>query len=60
MKQKIHRDQLLFKWITENHEIVVGFRRVKHNKCQICGKRIPYNETICDECFKKVKKVSDK
>lgn len=60
MKQRIHREQLLFKWVTENHEIVIGLKRVKHNKCQICGKRISGNETICDDCFNKQKKISDK
>jgi uncharacterized OB-fold protein len=60
MKQRIHREQLMFKWFTGNHEIVVGFKKIKYNTCQICGKRIPYNETICDECFSQKKNISTK
>ena len=56
----IHREGLMFKWITRGHEIVVGFKNVKHNKCSVCGKRIPLGNTICDKCFEKEKKVSKK
>jgi len=57
---KIHREGLSFKWSTKNHEILVGFKKVEHGKCSICGKRIPFGNTICDECFEKEKKVSKK
>lgn len=60
MKQRIHRERLLFKWITKDHEIVVGFKSVKHSKCSQCGKTIPYGHTICDNCFKESKKISKK
>ena len=60
MKARIHREGLMFKWITRGHEIVVGFKNVKHNKCSVCGKRIPLGNTICDKCFEKEKKVSKK
>ena len=60
MKSKIHREGLMFNWITKHHEIIVGFKRVYRGKCSVCGKRIPYGNTICNECFKKDKKISKK
>ena len=53
MKTQIHREGLLFKWITKDYEIVVGFKRVGHGYCRVCGKRIPAGNNICDECFEK-------
>jgi len=50
----------MFNWITKDHEITVGFKRVGHSKCNICGKRIPSGNTICDICFEKEKNVSKK
>jgi NMD protein affecting ribosome stability and mRNA decay len=50
----------MFNWITKDHTIVVGFKRVLRGKCSECGKRIPSGNTICDECFKKDKKISKK
>jgi len=58
MKMRIHRDQLMFKWITKDHEIIIGFKHVRHGKCSVCGKRVPMGNTICDECFEKDKKIS--
>ena len=60
MKSQIHREGLMFNWITKEHEIVVGFRQIFRGKCSACGKRIPSGNTICDECFKKDKKISKK
>ncbi len=60
MKSQIHREGLMFNWITKDHEIVVGFRHVARGKCSICGRRVPSGNTICDECFKKDKKISKK
>jgi predicted amidophosphoribosyltransferase len=60
MKQRIHREDLLFQWITKDHEIVMGFKRVKHGICESCGRRIPQGETLCDTCFKEKKKMSKK
>jgi len=60
MKQRIHRDKFLFRWITKNHELIVGFKRVKHDRCTGCGKVIPFGNTLCDECFKKIKEFSKK
>ena len=60
MKHKIHRDRLMFKWITSNHEIVVGFKRVKNERCTGCGKIIPWGNNLCDDCFEKIKKFSKK
>jgi len=60
MKQKIHRDKLMFKWITENHQIVIGFKRMRHGKCSKCGKKIDIGSTLCDDCFKEEKKISRK
>jgi hypothetical protein len=60
MKTKIHREKLLFNWITKNHEITVGFKRVEHGRCSKCGKTIPWGNTLCNECFEKDKKVSGK
>ena len=57
---RIHREGLMFNWITKDHEITVGFKRVGHSKCNICGKRIPSGNTICDICFEKEKNVSKK
>jgi predicted amidophosphoribosyltransferase len=57
---EIHREGLMFKWSSKDYEITVGFRRVDHNKCSVCGKRIPKGNTICNECFEKEKKVSKK
>jgi len=60
MKQRIHRDRLMFRWITKNHEIVVGFKRMKYGKCTTCGKDIPPGNSLCDECFEKEKGISKK
>lgn len=57
---KIHRDGLMFTWITKDHEIHVGFTRVGHGKCNVCGARIPTGNNICDECFNKHKDISKK
>ena len=60
MKQKIHRNKLMFNWITKNHKIVVGFERVRHSKCSKCGRTISAGNNLCDDCFKEEKKVSKK
>jgi len=60
MKQRIHRDKLMFHWITKNHEIVAGFRRVRYGTCSKCGKSISEDETLCDACFAREKAVSKK
>jgi len=60
MKTRIRRKGLVFNWITKDYEIVVGFKRTGHDYCKICGKRIPSGSNICDECFKKEKKMSNK
>ena len=60
MKQRIHRDNMLFKWITENHEAVIGFKSINRNKCSKCGRPIPSGNNICDECFEKTKNISEK
>ena len=60
MRTKIHRDGLMFEWISENHKIIVGFKRVKYGRCAKCGKKIPEGHNICDECFDKEKKISNK
>jgi len=60
MKQKIHREKFMFDWITKNHKLVVGFERVKHGKCSRCGKTIDAGSTLCDDCFKREKKISKK
>lgn len=57
---RIHREGLMFKWITKGHEITVGFRKVARSKCSVCGRRIPSGNTMCDECFEKEKKISKK
>ena len=57
---RIHREGLMFNWITKDHEITVGFKRAGHGKCSICGKRIPIGNTICDICFEKEKNISKK
>ena len=58
---QIHREGLMFKWITKDHAITVGFKRVVgHGKCSVCGKRIPSGNTICDTCFEKQKNISKK
>jgi len=60
MKQRIHRDKLMFTWFTKDHEIMVGFKTVRHATCQKCGKSIPSGNTLCDACFAKDKDVSKK
>ena len=60
MKSEIHREGLMFNWITKDHAIVVGFKRVYRGKCSVCGRQIPTGNTICDECFQKDKKISKK
>lgn len=60
MKPQVHRDKLLFRWTTKNHEIVLGFKHVNHGKCNKCGKMIPLGNTLCDECFKEDKAISKK
>jgi len=60
MKQRIHRDKLMFTWFTKDHEIVVGFKTVRHGICQQCGKSIPSGNTLCDACFAKDKELSTK
>jgi predicted amidophosphoribosyltransferase len=60
MKQRIHRDKLMFQWITKNHEIVIGFKRVRYGTCSKCGKDIPLGNTLCDACFAKFKDYSKK
>jgi hypothetical protein len=57
---RVHRDNLMFRWITKNHEIVVGFKNVGHNKCVFCGKAVPLGDTVCDGCFDKGKSISKK
>ena len=56
----IHREGLMFKWTSKDHEITVGFKRVEHGKCNICGKTIKTGNTICNSCFEKEKKISKK
>lgn len=60
MTQRVHRDKLMFKWITKNHEIVVGFTHVKHGRCVRCGKDVPPGNTLCDTCFAQDKTMSKK
>jgi len=60
MKQKIHREKMMFNWFTKNHNIIVGIERVKRGKCSRCGKSIDANSTLCDDCFKLEKKISKK
>ena len=60
MKQKVHRDKLMFSWITQNHKLVMGFERFKHSTCSNCGKRIKTGNTLCDDCFVEQKQVSKK
>ena len=60
MKQRIHRDKLMFHWISKHHEIVVGFKRVRYGTCRSCGKSIREGDSLCDECFAKSKEVSTK
>ena len=60
MKQRIHREKFMFNWISKNHKIVVGFKHVRHGKCSKCGKTIAAGSTLCDDCFKKEKKISKK
>jgi len=50
----------MFHWITKHHEIVVGFKQVKYGTCRVCGKNIPEEESLCDQCFSKSKDVSKK
>jgi len=60
MKQKVHRKRLMFEWITKNHKLIVGFKRMKHGKCSKCGKTIDTGSNLCDNCFKEEKKISKK
>ncbi len=60
MAQRIHRERLMFRWITKNHEIVVGFKHMKYNTCTKCGKDIPQGNSLCDKCFEKSKAISKK
>jgi len=60
MRSEIHREGLMFDWITKNHKIIVGFKKINCGKCNNCGKAIPLGNSICDECFKKEKKISKK
>lgn len=60
MKQRIHRDKLMFHWISKHHEIVVGFKKVNYGSCRSCGKSIPSGESLCDLCFAQDKTVSKK
>jgi hypothetical protein len=60
MKQRIHRDKLMFHWFTKHHEIVAGFKRVRYGSCRQCGKSIPEGESLCDACFARDKDVSKK
>ena len=60
MKQKIHRERMMFNWSTKNHNIIVGIERVKRGKCSKCGKAIDTHSTLCDKCFKEEKKISKK
>jgi len=60
MKQRIHRDKLMFHWITKHHEIVVGFKKARYSTCRKCGKCIPEGDSLCDVCFAKDKAVSKK
>ena len=43
---QVHRDGLLFKWVTKDYEIVVGFKRVGHGRCKIC---LLYTSDAADE-----------
>ena len=60
MKSRIHRKNLMFRWVTKNHEIVAGINKVKHNKCSSCGQTISKGNSLCDDCFEKEKEVSKK
>jgi hypothetical protein len=60
MKSEVHREGLMFNWITKDHKIVVGFKRVNRGRCSVCGTRIPSGNNICDACFKKEKEISEK
>jgi len=57
---QIHREGLMFKWMTKDHHIVFGFKRANTGTCSVCGKRIPAGSNICDVCFNKEKKISKK
>ena len=57
MKQMIHREKFMFDWITKNHKLVAGFERVKHRNCSRCGKTIYAGSTLCDNFFKREKRV---
>lgn len=50
----------MFKWITKDHEIAVGFKHIGHGKCSICNAHTSKGSTICDKCFEQEKKVSKK
>jgi len=56
----VHREGLMFKWMTKNHNIFLGFKRVETGRCSSCGKRIPAGNTLCDACFNKEKDISNK
>lgn len=60
MKQRIHRDRLMFHWITKNHEIVIGLKRARYGTCRNCGKSISEGESLCDTCFAQEKSLSKK
>jgi len=60
MKQRIHRNKLMFHWITKHHEIVVGFKQARYGTCSKCGKSITEGDSLCDACFAKDKDVSKK
>jgi len=60
MKQRIHRNKLMFHWITKHHEIVVGFKQARYGTCRKCGKTIFEGDSLCDACFAKDKEISEK
>ena len=57
---RIHREKLLFTWFTKNHEIIIGFKQAKRGTCTKCKKSIPLGNSLCDDCFKKGKEISEK
>jgi hypothetical protein len=57
---KIHRENLLFKWMTRNYEITFGFKKVPHERCTKCGRPVPRGSNLCDDCFEEMKKYSSK
>ncbi|MBN2066750.1 MAG: hypothetical protein JW771_08105 [Candidatus Thermoplasmatota archaeon] len=60
MKHHVHREKLLFTWTTTHHQLVAGFKRVRRNKCNRCGRLIPEGNTLCNECFELEKPISKK